>query len=193
MLMPATSEQYRCDLNSVDWNNCVVVLGCSHTWGTGLEPEETYCAQLENILQKPVYNLGMPGTGIDYVTNNAVRLYKRLHAAQLIIQYPDSGRCFYWHEKHAITNLTPQTVPSDLGSVLMSKAHTIQTTAFYRSVIQALYPRAIEFTFTIDDSIEFNIPQAPVDDACDRARDGMHFGPDTHRKIATWLSHRFNL
>ena len=189
MLMPPTSEQYRCDINSVDWTNSVLVLGCSHTWGTGLDLHQTYCYQLEKLLKRPVINLGMPGTGIDYTVNNLLRLnVSVLQPFKVIVQYSDSSRFFYWHDFNKITNYTPETVPSDIGRYLMSKPHSLQTARFYQQVIHTLCPDAIEFTFTIDDSIELDIPQAPVDEYCDRARDGDHFGPQTNIAIAQWLS-----
>ena len=189
MLMPPTSEPYRCNLDNVDWANSILVLGCSHTWGFGLEPEETYCYQLEKLLKKPVINLGMPGTGIDYTVNNLLRLnVSVLQPFKVIVQYSDSSRFFYWHDFDKITNYTPETVPSDIGRYLMSKPHSQQTAQFYRQIIHALCPDVVEFTFTIDDSIELNIPQAPVDDRCDRAKDSTHFGPLTNIEIAKWLS-----
>lgn len=40
-----------------------IAIGCSNTYGDGLFREQTYAYKLEQMLNAPVYNLGLPGRG----------------------------------------------------------------------------------------------------------------------------------
>ena len=51
------------DFNTLDWNNSVLVFGCSQVWGQGLGYSETLTSQLELRLNQPVINLGIMGAG----------------------------------------------------------------------------------------------------------------------------------
>ena len=49
----------------VEDKNCIVALGCSHTFGLGLGEQDTYIAKLASMLDISYYNLGVPGGASD--------------------------------------------------------------------------------------------------------------------------------
>lgn len=75
-------------------NEYILVLGCSHTYGSGLHEYERYSNILETELEIPVVNLGVPGTSINFILLNLLKLvyssYKLPKA--IICQYPNLGR-----------------------------------------------------------------------------------------------------
>ena len=65
------SSGYRCpEWNDIDWKNSVVIFGCSETFGTGLAEDETISYQLQQLIDRPVINLGKNGTSMEYALAN---------------------------------------------------------------------------------------------------------------------------
>lgn len=53
---------YRCaEFDTVDWKQCIAVIGCSFVFGTGLREEDTLPCVLSRELGLPVINLGVQG------------------------------------------------------------------------------------------------------------------------------------
>lgn len=57
------SQGFRDD--EFDQQPAVLAIGCSFTQGIGLKVDQCWPRQLENLLQKKVWNLGVGGTGLD--------------------------------------------------------------------------------------------------------------------------------
>jgi len=71
------SNNYRCpEFSDIDWNNSVLIFGCSHVFGTGLHTQDTVSEQLENQLGSPVVNLGVPASSMYFSFLNQVILKK---------------------------------------------------------------------------------------------------------------------
>ena len=62
-----------------------VSLGCSFTYGVGLQYEDVWCNQLANKLQWEHVNLAWPGTSIEYQYDKLVKAEKLLENAKFII------------------------------------------------------------------------------------------------------------
>lgn len=79
-----TSKTFNYNLNSqgyrdkewdiIDWDNSIVFLGCSHTFGIGVEQSETIPLQVQNILNIPCVNLGIPGGNNFFNSINSANL-----------------------------------------------------------------------------------------------------------------------
>ena len=62
---------HRCkEIAEIDLDNYILVSGCSHTEGIGLELETTYSHILAEKLKCDYYNLGLGGSGIDILLHN---------------------------------------------------------------------------------------------------------------------------
>lgn len=49
----------------VDISNSILTLGCSYTFGTGLDVNDTWPSKLGKLLNNPIYNAGIPGSSND--------------------------------------------------------------------------------------------------------------------------------
>ena len=75
---------YACNLNGyradewhlIDWQNAVVVFGCSCTLGVGLAEDETVTAQLSKMLNRPVVNMGASASSMQFSFINSTLLSK---------------------------------------------------------------------------------------------------------------------
>jgi len=72
-------------VNEIDWENSIVVFGCSNVYGVGLAEEDTITAQLEKILSIPVINLGISGSAIDLASVNSLILHEHYPVPKAIV------------------------------------------------------------------------------------------------------------
>lgn len=64
-LYTMNSQGYRApEWDQIDWDNSILVFGCSQVFGIGVPDDETMCYHLSQILNINVVNLGMPGGSI---------------------------------------------------------------------------------------------------------------------------------
>jgi hypothetical protein len=116
------SHGYRTvELSDIDWKEAVVVFGCSHVVGEGLAEEDTITAQLSKLLQRPVVNLGVSGTGMLFSFYNSVMLYKNLPTPYAVVQL--------WSNVNRIELYTND-------GVLLNTPHTKSNNEFYRNWLQ---------------------------------------------------------
>lgn len=84
--------------NDFDYGNrpkdFFLATGCSHTEGVGLYAEEIWCSQLSRMVECPVYNAGMGGSGIDIASHNIINLIGRgaPYPKKIIWQMADVSR-----------------------------------------------------------------------------------------------------
>jgi hypothetical protein len=80
------SNGYRApEWDTVDWKNSIVIFGCSIVFGIGLPKEETISYKLEKLLNQPVINLGVPGSGPTYTLHNSQLIFKNFGIPKIVI------------------------------------------------------------------------------------------------------------
>ena len=97
----------------------ILCLGDSYTLGWGLQQNESYPAQLQDILQKPVLNTGMSSYGtIREVTS--VSPLEKSGVSTIIIQYcyNDAGENQAYTNDHFHLNVSPKTTYDSAVNVL---------------------------------------------------------------------------
>lgn len=77
-----------------DGKKNAVILGCSHTWGVGLEPQETWAHHVSQHNTKRIryWNLGQPGAAADSVIRILYSSEKVLYPSIIIVMWPDISR-----------------------------------------------------------------------------------------------------
>jgi hypothetical protein len=86
---------HRCnDIEDINLSNYILVLGCSHTVGVGLELEKTFPYLLAKELRCNYYNFGVSATGIDVVEYNLLTWIRKINKSPkaVVIQWPDHTR-----------------------------------------------------------------------------------------------------
>ena len=77
----------------IEYNrDSVFALGCSCTWGVGVEREDTWARILQEKIGLPVYNLGVPGGGADSVFRQISRYLPIVQPRIVCIQTPSDFR-----------------------------------------------------------------------------------------------------
>ena len=77
-----------------DGKKNVVILGCSHTWGVGLEPEETWAHRVSkhNTDRLRYWNLGQPGASAEACVRILYSCEKVLFPKIIIVMWPEISR-----------------------------------------------------------------------------------------------------
>lgn len=73
----------------------VGVFGCSITYGIGVPAEKTFCGQLQQKINLPVYNFGIPGAGIQKITKAFIALNNQFKLETAIFIMPSMHRFEY--------------------------------------------------------------------------------------------------
>lgn len=85
--------------NHVKWSKAIVLLGCSCTYGVGVDDNETLAAQLEKISKRKVINLGLPGASNQFITFCLSQVYSRFDAPYaVVVNYSTIDRNIYFNE-----------------------------------------------------------------------------------------------
>lgn len=95
---------------TIDWKNAVVLLGCSMTFGVGVAEDETISYYLQNMLGRPVINIGYPAGSNETIFNNSVAIFEKFGApAAVITAWSTTDRFkFYSSYAHDIGLWTPE-------------------------------------------------------------------------------------
>ena len=76
-----------------------MVFGCSHVFGEGLAYDETVCYYLQELLGRPVINLGQSGTSTMFSWHNSIKFFETFGVPYAVIQlWTDYGRLLYYTE-----------------------------------------------------------------------------------------------
>jgi hypothetical protein len=115
------SEGYRApEFHTVDWDNSVVIFGCSCVFGVGLDDSDTISTQLEKLINVPVINMGAGGSSIDFTYYNQLILSGMVPKPKAIINiWTSVVRTSYFTKK------TPILMGPWLQNRLHAKLHTL--------------------------------------------------------------------
>lgn len=198
----------------IDWENSVVVLGCSCVFGTGLSEFETFCSALSNAYGgRPFINLGYPGGSNEHILYNLTMLFKYFpNPRGIIISYTTTDRALYWEPMRAYgigpwdiaefplketiihgENKTQQYLanflskPNELGRSYATAA-TIQQMCHLGGVPN------YHFSWFQNSAHAARVDYIPtLGQKADRARDLLHPGPNVMRETASYIKKKFPL
>ena len=101
------------EFDQIDWKNSIVMFGCSHVFGTGVEEQYTISVLLEQLIGIPVINLAVDGGSNQIMFHNSLILSEKYPSPKAIIYFWTSfGRFFIYSsdkiESHHINTNTNQ-------------------------------------------------------------------------------------
>lgn len=73
------------EFDQIDWSNYMVVLGCSHTAGVGLNLEETWPYRISQELNMDLVNGAIPGGTNEFMLMNLTRLLNNRTPPKLVV------------------------------------------------------------------------------------------------------------
>ena len=89
------------EFNHIEWQNSIVIFGCSYVFGTGVDDSHTIGSFLQDVSGVPVINLGMGGSSIQFALHNSLMLYKSFGIPkQVVYCFPGISRYMLYQRKH---------------------------------------------------------------------------------------------
>ena len=180
------SYGYRCpEFNKIDWPNSIITLGCSNTFGVGVDNTETYSNYLQESLNIPVINLGQGGTDLWYQIYNAKEIMK-LNVRGVILQVPSEERFTVFGENRKTLSFGSWNIEKykQIVDIWGSQHNLKMWHSFGFDYIQKILGNKLLYNFS------FSRTDNPIEkiDFIDQARDNMHPGPRTHQLVATRIA-----
>jgi hypothetical protein len=176
----------------VDWENSVVILGCSNVMGIGVAEDETVSSQLSQLIGKPVINLGVPGSAIDHSFYNTTILAEYYPTPYAVVNiWTTLDRCSYFNPKNLI-KCGPWT-PNHPFYKEFSKDdyHAIVTAKMISSACKLIWKntRYYESSYFDRTAHYLNCAYVHIDN---QARDLVHPGRNSNFEMATLISNNIS-
>lgn len=191
------SQRYRCpEFDTIKWEDSIIILGCSFTFGIGISDEHTISSQLTELGWSTI-NLAQPSTGPDYQFFNSIILNENnIKPKAVIYNWPQPGRMLQWdlHSKGNYKLWGPwNTEPKDWGwNYISNRFHATTQALWYSRSVKLMWDcPVIEVTSHKDISDKSRciklLPEF-VDHARDWNGETGHQGPKTNSLFANILA-----
>lgn len=193
------SHSYRTyEWNTINWNDAVVVFGCSHVFGEGLHNDDTLTTQLQNLINRPVINLGQPGTSTMFSWHNSM-VFNRLYGVPYAVMqvWSDFGRLPYYENSQIgrvsfwsggdwdNNNADMKNFYKIWNKNYVHSENVFRFDAYACNDFWKNKTRYLQASFFKETSALLDIP---FFERIDYARDYIHSGPQTHAAAAQKLA-----
>lgn len=182
--------------DTIDWKNSVVILGCSMIFGTGVAEDETLSYYLENLLNRPVINLGYPSASNECIFNNSISVFKKFGSpAAVITAWAPLDRFLFFSKQQY--NLGLWTDKEKIDGVNLRELYEYVNLNQINSQVRSYYIEKANRLFWEDKTIYFSMSYFKEvahymklnkwlqhDNA---ARDCVHPGKDTNYHTARYI------
>lgn len=186
------SSGFRC--NNFNSDPGIVYVGCSHTYGTGMQLERTWPSIVSNYFNLESWNLGTPGLSISpgtfYLLNWASEISNP--KAIVVLDSPPGRSELYTLKNNRLTiSLLKNMLENVESSIFVNKLYQAMLTT---SAIKQIHDT--QSLKLLADSLKvpfINIKTADIIksiEEIDFARDLMHFGANVHDRIASYVIHQ---
>jgi len=166
-------------LAEIDWKNSIILFGCSVVEGIGNTLEDTIAKQLEQLLDIPVLNFGISGSGIDLSCVNSLILHNDYPTPKAVVQmWSGLGRYSNFLTSTESKNYHPtredykaEYIWEERNRYYVEADRTLwkDKTVYYEGSTFLQTARDLNVTFY---------------DELDKGRDQDHPGPKTNKSIA---------
>ncbi len=179
-----------------DGGKNVVVLGCSHTFGEGLNEDETWVSQVAKESNKILrwWNLGQPGASADKIIRILYATEKVLFPKIIIVCWPLWSRRERLHSyPHSLMSYDPLLKTENDNKKNQAKTFHCFAQDAYKldNNLQVLKDYTIKNCWPEWD--RHHLPDAKRDiiKTPSLARDGVHYGAEHHQVFARLFLERF--
>ncbi len=189
------SNYYRApEWNSIDWKESIVIFGCSHVFGEGLAHDETVAYQLEQLVNRPVINLGQSGTSTIFSWHNSLKFFEMFGTPYAVIQLWTEYSRLLFYDTFEVKRVgfwsggRWDDYNKDMKKLYQIwNKHDVHPSTFFKFEAMAAKDfwsnktRYYQGSFFESTARVLNIDHF---DKIDDARDFIHFGPKSHCQAA---------
>jgi hypothetical protein len=152
-----------------------IAFGCSHTWGVGVEPNETWSYHLGAV------NHGIGGCSADYIVRTAPATLNQYQFKIAYVLWPDWTRFEYQQDNRYF-----QSLPTDTNRIYFMERHTDSWCLdnFQKKVTQFKNFCVGNNIKLIDMTLYDLIPYMDHADRWPSSKLGHHYAPSWHKQVA---------
>lgn len=180
------------EFENIDWNNSIVIFGCSSVAGEGLPVDETITSNLKNLLDIPVINLGAIGSSVYFSAYNNLILKNNLYKPLAVVNL--------WTSIYRYTNFKNLGNYEHYGPWNVNECQFFKESLKYTENLKIHQKYLQNFTKTIWENIPYiEASTFPDTSSCfdidslqilDYSRDNLHQGPKTNYSIALYIKNK---
>lgn len=190
---------YRCkDFNDIDWDNFILFLGCSNTFGQGVPENFLASSLLEDNLKIDCVNLGVPGGSNMLMSDIALHLAERKIFPKLaVIGWSTHNRTYdiidsqienlgiwsisWYSSKYNFSkNFYKEWIMNHERTLYQSRLAQRQIRQYFKDI------KILEYTYQADIANDMNCFYVNHNKHS-RARDGYHESHKYHKDIYDWI------
>jgi hypothetical protein len=198
------SNGYRTkEFDKIDLENAIVVLGCSHTYGSGVAVDETISHYLSLLTNREVVNMGVSGGSNELMMNNCAYIinnYKIPYA--FVFNWTDIFRFIYYIGEKQY-NVAPWVFEKRMRTKINGKHVNIIKKIYEYRAQNYLYLQKINYNYKLNvlamikgrsNFFDCSISECSAEAMKCKyfpykkdARDFVHMGKDSHEQIANYI------
>ena len=179
------------EFDQVDWQNSVVLFGCSHVFGTGLAEDETLDYQLHKKFDRPVINMGCGGSSMLYSLYNQMALHRVIKPLAVVNVWTQIDRLtvIAGDLPLNINGFSQETYKTELFRLwnLINDRNSAKFSLLLQHTARLMWNDIPHVECTFFDSTASELT-CELFEYIDRARDVNHPGPNTIRLAADIIS-----
>jgi hypothetical protein len=185
------SDGYRTkEFKDVDWENSIVMFGCSVVNGVGVDECDTVPSRLEELLGTPVINMGIGGGSMLLNLHNLSILQDGYPTPKgIVVIWPSYRRIVEYHRSNFYSYGAWDSEPNTLMDVwFKNNNHAIANAMFMSKISRSMWKdkcKYLEYTWCHDTSKILKCKKIPGN--LDWARDLGHPGIKTNKAIAKFI------
>ena len=194
------SLNYRApEFSNINWQESVVIFGCSNVFGVGLSDDETIPYHLEKLLNRPVVNMGVPSSSIAYSVFNQTVLAESNHSPYAVINlwtsinrityFYEDGPCHIgpWTARYANNNIVIRSIKSVFDAWNINDINPSLQSIFLQKMAEIIWKDTKHFqgTFFPNTSDALNVNLFHY---LDYGADSLHPGPISAKAAAEQLA-----
>lgn len=185
------------EFDEIDWENSIVMFGCSHVFCSGVDDKHTVSRYLEKITGKTVVNMGIPGSSIFSTLYTSHSVKTNFPKPKAVI--------FSWTSLDRITMIKPFGIKSygkwNIGKQFYEKNQNAKSDFIIKNLTYISLARSIwkdccdfyEYTHFNEISSLMGVDFFDYYGKIDWGRDILHHGPKTNLKIALNIASKIDL
>lgn len=211
-LLDSYNEMHRSEMNSEYHrtisiesitSDYILVCGCSQSQGESVSKENTYSSVLQDLLEIPVYNISISGSGCDFISTNIQEWCNNFNIKpkHIIIQWSHPNTRMYHIRDQQLYYLGPWVIDKNFRHNLWKKEYELQwiylnnmnyisqrSINARKELIEFLNLHKINFTeFKCGDNNNIFPDITNIQDI-DVGADGRHMGEKSHQNLAKIIS-----
>jgi hypothetical protein len=197
------SEYHRTISTESITSDYVLVCGCSQSQGESVPLEKTYSSILQDLLEMPVYNISIGGSGCDFISTNIQEWCSNfpIKPKHVVIQWSQIDTRMYYIKDQELYHLGPWTIDKNFRHNLWKKEYEFQS--IYISNIDKLSQLSINSRLELIEFLNLHkisfteikygdrnniFPEVSSIENIDFGADGRHMGEKSHQNLAEIIS-----